>query len=93
VPKTRTVSCSTCDVATIARIDKRPTFPIEGCGTAFGIGPFKSKYEATQYKGQLERAERIAGFVIDPDRQKKPDADRESGLSNREHKRPEKAGT
>lgn len=67
--------------------------PDRGLWHRVRIGPFKSKYEATQYKGQLERAERIAGFVIDPDRQKKPDADRESGLSNREHKRPEKAGT
>jgi DedD protein len=67
--------------------------PERGLWHRVRIGPFKTKYEATLYKGQLERAERIAGFVIDPDRQKKPDSDRESGLSNREHKRPEKAGT
>ncbi len=67
--------------------------PERGLWHRVRIGPFKTKYEATLYKGQLERAERIAGFVIDPERQKKPDADRESGLSNREHKRPEKAGT
>jgi cell division septation protein DedD len=67
--------------------------PDRGLWQRVRIGPFKTKYEATLYKGQLERAERIAGFVIDPDRQKRPDADRESGLSNREHKRTEKAGT
>lgn len=67
--------------------------PDRGLWHRVRIGPFKTKYEATLYKGQLERSERIAGFVIDPDRHKKPDADRESGLSNREHKRTEKAGT
>jgi len=67
--------------------------PDRGLWHRVRIGPFKTKYEATLYKGQLERAERIAGFVIDPERQKKPDADRESGLSNREHKHAEKAGT
>jgi cell division septation protein DedD len=67
--------------------------PDRGLWHRVRIGPFKTKYEATLYKGQLERAERIAGFVIDPERQKKPDADRESGLSNREHKKAEKAGT
>jgi cell division septation protein DedD len=67
--------------------------PDRGLWHRVRIGPFKTKYEATLYKAQLERAERIAGFVIDPDRQRKPDADRESGLSNREHRHPEKAGT
>jgi DedD protein len=67
--------------------------PDRGLWHRVRIGPFKTKYEATMYKVQLERSERIAGFVIDADRQKKPDADRESGLSNREHKRVEKSGT
>lgn len=67
--------------------------PDRGLWHRVRIGPFKTKFEATNYKNQLERTERIAGFVIDPDRQKRPDADRESGLSNREHKRTEKAGT
>ncbi|MGE5788487.1 MAG: SPOR domain-containing protein [Myxococcales bacterium] len=67
--------------------------PDRGLWHRVRIGPFKTKYEAVNYRNQLERAERIAGFVIDPDRQKKADADRESGLSNRERKRAEKAGT
>lgn len=67
--------------------------PDRGLWHRVRIGPFKTKFEATNYKNQLERAERIAGFVIDPERQKRPDSDRESGLSNREHKRTEKAGT
>lgn len=30
------------------------------------IGPFKSRYEAVQYKAQFEKTERVAPFVIDP---------------------------
>lgn len=66
--------------------------PDRGLWHRVRIGPFKTKYDAVNYRNQLERAERIAGFVIDPDRQKKADTDRESGLSNRERKRAEKAG-
>lgn len=67
--------------------------PDRGLWHRVRIGPFKTKFDAVNYKGQLERTERIAGFVIDPERQKRADADRESGLSNREHKRTEKPGT
>lgn len=62
--------------------------PDRGLWHRVRIGPFKTKFEATMYKNKLERAERIAGFVVDPDRQKRPVVDRESGLSNRESKKP-----
>jgi hypothetical protein len=32
------------------------------------IGPFKNKFEATEYKKQFEKTERVAPFVIDPAR-------------------------
>jgi cell division septation protein DedD len=61
--------------------------PDRGLWHRVRIGPFKSKYDATLYKAQLERAEKIAGFVVDPEHQKRVMADRESGLSNREKKK------
>jgi cell division septation protein DedD len=64
--------------------------PDRGLWHRVRIGPFKTKYDATLYKGQLERAEKIAGFVVDPEHQKRVVSDRESGLSNREHKKAEK---
>lgn len=66
--------------------------PDRGLWHRVRIGPFKTKYDATLYKGQLERAEKIAGFVVDPEHQKRT-ADRESGLSNREKKKADKTGT
>jgi DedD protein len=67
--------------------------PERGLWHRVRIGPFKTKYDATLYKAQLERTEKIAGFVVDPEHQKKVAQDRESGLSNREHKKTEKSGT
>jgi len=32
------------------------------------VGPFKNKFEATEYKKQFEKTERVAPFVIDPAR-------------------------
>jgi cell division septation protein DedD len=67
--------------------------PERGLWHRVRIGPFKTKYDATLYKSQLERKEKIAGFVVDPEHQKRVQTDRESGLSNREHKKAEKPGT
>lgn len=73
---------------------KQPAYvPDRGLWHRVRIGPFKTKYDATLYKVQLEKAEKIAGFVVDPEHQKRVAADRESALSNREHKKSEKAGT
>jgi len=67
--------------------------PDRGLWHRVRIGPFKTKYDAALYKAQLERTEKIAGFVVDPEHQKRQ-MDRESGLSNREQKKAaEKAGT
>ena len=67
--------------------------PDRGLWHRVRIGPFKTKYDAVLYKAQLERTEKIAGFVVDPEHQKRQ-MDRESGLSNREQKKAaEKAGT
>lgn len=72
---------------------KQPAYvPDRGLWHRVRIGPFKTKYDATLYKAQLEKTEKIAGFVVDPEHQKRI-ADRESGLSNRELKKAEKAGT
>jgi cell division septation protein DedD len=67
--------------------------PDRGLWHRVRIGPFKTKYDATLYKAQLERTEKIAGFVVDPEHQKRVATDRESGLSNREQKKSEKTGT
>lgn len=68
--------------------------PDRGLWHRVRIGPFKTKYDATLYKAQLERTEKIAGFVVDPDHQKKATTDRESGISTREQKKSsEKSGT
>ncbi|MGC4070037.1 MAG: SPOR domain-containing protein [Polyangiaceae bacterium] len=67
--------------------------PDRGLWHRVRIGPFKTKYDATLYKAQLERKEKIAGFVVDPEHQKRVLSDRESGLSNRERKKTEKTGT
>jgi cell division septation protein DedD len=67
--------------------------PERGLWHRVRIGPFKTKYDATLYKVQLERKEKIAGFVVDPEHQKRVVTDRESGLSNRERKKTEKPGT
>jgi cell division septation protein DedD len=34
------------------------------------VGPFKTKFEANQYKAKFERSERVAPFVIDPSKVK-----------------------
>jgi cell division septation protein DedD len=67
--------------------------PDRGLWHRVRIGPFRTKYDATLYKAQLEKTEKIAGFVVDPEHQKRVATDRESGLSSREHKKAEKAGT
>lgn len=67
--------------------------PDRGLWHRVRIGPFKTKYDATLYKVELERTEKIAGFVVDPEHQKRVAQDRESGLSNRELKKAEKSGT
>ena len=40
------------------------------------VGPFKNKFEATQYKRQFERTERVSPFVVDPERAKQNNGQR-----------------
>jgi DedD protein len=40
------------------------------------VGPFKNKFEATQYKRQFERTERVSPFVIDPEKAKQGEGQR-----------------
>jgi cell division septation protein DedD len=66
--------------------------PDRGLWQRVRIGPFKSRLEATAYRRKLEQTERILAFVIDPDKKKRPAADRESVLSNRDKPNTPSAG-
>lgn len=72
---------------------RQPAYvPDRGLWQRVRIGPFKSRVEASAYRRKLEQTERILAFVIDPDKKKRPAADRESILSSREKASPP-AGT
>jgi len=72
---------------------RQPAYvPDRGLWQRVRIGPFKSRVEASAYRRKLEQTERILAFVIDPDKKKRPTADRESILSSREKASPP-AGT
>jgi len=72
---------------------RQPAYvPDRGLWQRVRIGPFKSRVEASAYRRKLEQTERILAFVIDPDKKKRPAADRESILSSREKVSPP-AGT
>jgi hypothetical protein len=45
------------------------------------IGPFKTKLEALKYKERFERTERIAPFLIDPEKVKQAEEQRAARLS------------
>ncbi len=47
------------------------------------IGPFKSKYEANQYRAKFERTERMSPFVVDPDQVKRAEEVRAAKLAAR----------
>jgi cell division septation protein DedD len=42
--------------------------PGRGRGHRVRIGPFKTKFQANQYKDKFEKTERVSPFVIDPDK-------------------------
>ncbi len=68
---------------------RQPAYvPDRGLWQRVRIGPFKSRLEANGYRRKLEQTERILAFVIDPDKKKRPAADRESVLSNRDKPSP-----
>ncbi len=55
--------------------------PDRGLWHRVRIGPFKSKLEAIKYKERFERTERIAPFVVDPDKVKQAEAQRAARLA------------
>lgn len=63
--------------------------PERGIWHRVRIGPFKSKLEALNYKEKFERTERIAPFLIDPEKIKLAEEQRAAKLSllNKRHER------
>jgi len=60
--------------------------PTRGLWQRVRIGPFRSKFEATKYKAELEKTERISPFVVDPDKVKQAAAMRAMRVAAREKK-------
>ncbi len=50
--------------------------PDRGLWQRVRIGPFKSKFEAAEYKAKFERAERLSPFLVDPDKVKQAEDQR-----------------
>lgn len=55
--------------------------PDRGIWHRVRIGPFKTKLEALKYKERFERSERIAPFLIDPEKVKQAEEQRAAKLS------------
>jgi DedD protein len=55
--------------------------PDRGLWHRVRIGPFKTKLEALKYKERFERTERIAPFLIDPDKVKQAEEQRAARLA------------
>jgi DedD protein len=55
--------------------------PDRGLWHRVRIGPFKTKLEALKYKERFERTERIAPFLIDPEKVKRAEEQRAASLS------------
>ncbi len=60
--------------------------PDRGIWQRVRIGPFKTKFEASKYKAELERTERIEPFLVDPDKVKQAADIRAARLAAREKK-------
>jgi cell division septation protein DedD len=50
------------------------------------VGPFKTKFQAVQYKNKFENSERMAPFVVDPERVKQAEEMRQKKLEARVEK-------
>jgi cell division septation protein DedD len=50
--------------------------PERGLWQRVRIGPFKSKFEAVEYKAKFERSERLSPFLVDPDKVKQAEEQR-----------------
>lgn len=60
--------------------------PERGLWHRVRVGPFKTKFEATKYKAEFERSERVSPFVVDPDKVKQAEDIRAMRLRAREKK-------
>ena len=50
--------------------------PDRGLWQRVRVGPFKSKFEAAQYKAKFEQTERLSPFLVDPDKVKQAEEQR-----------------
>jgi cell division septation protein DedD len=66
--------------------------PDRGLWHRVRIGPFKTKLEALKYKERFERTERIAPFLIDPERVKQAEEQRAARLSALQKRRERSTG-
>jgi DedD protein len=66
--------------------------PDRGLWHRVRVGPFKSKLEALKYKQKFERTERIAPFLIDPEKVKQAEEMRAARLSAQQKKRDRATG-
>jgi cell division septation protein DedD len=55
--------------------------PERGLWQRVRIGPFKSRYEAQKYKVEFERTERVAPFLVDPEKVKQAELTRAARLA------------
>jgi DedD protein len=55
--------------------------PERGLWQRVRIGPFKSRFEAQKYKVEFERTERVAPFLVDPEKVKQAEATRAARLA------------
>lgn len=55
--------------------------PERGLWYRVRIGPFRSKIEANQYREKFERTERVAPYVVDPDKVKQAETQRAARLA------------
>lgn len=66
--------------------------PDRGLWHRVRIGPFKTKLEALKYKERFERTERIAPFLIDPERVKQAEEQRAARISALQKRRERSTG-
>ncbi|HKY38297.1 MAG TPA: SPOR domain-containing protein [Polyangiaceae bacterium] len=66
--------------------------PDRGLWHRVRIGPFKTKLEALKYKDRFERTERIAPFLVDPDKVKQAEEQRAARLAAAQKRRERSTG-
>lgn len=66
--------------------------PDRGLWHRVRVGPFKTKLEALKYKDRFERTERIAPFLVDPDKVKQAEEQRAARLAAMQKRRERSTG-